>query len=68
MEETVKALCLSLLFETTVQFDNSAQPRVKLNYESRLGWRVTFITLLQSVECIVRVRLALPAGRARVGE
>lgn len=39
------------LFETTVQFDNSAQPRVKLNYESRLGWRVTFITLLP--ECTV---------------
>lgn len=57
---------VSLLFETTVQFDNSAQPRVKLNYESRLGWRVTFITVLP--ECIVRVRLALPAGRARVGE
>lgn len=37
---------VSLLFETTVQLDNSAQPRVKLNYESRLGWRVTFITLL----------------------
>lgn len=57
---------VSLLFETTVQFDSSAQPRVKLNYESRLGWRVTFITLLPECTVYCARRLALPAGRARV--